>query len=539
MKKALAAIGCLFVLWAILSIFPTVAQQPQFPQNLPANTVVGRSGITAGPAQAIPFSQIFPLVVGSVGTGSVTNAMLANMPADTFKCNVTASSAPPTDCTVAQTKGTLSVEVSIQDPPFGAKCDGVTDDTAAIQLAINSLPASGGTVLFPVANCRVSSTLTIGNGTTSAPSSRAGVLLVGRGNPNGPNNLFFGGSAWPVTNGPKLQWLGGNTQPMITISGPLQGWGVKNLFLDCNSTATMGLNPVSAMYGSSENITAINCTNAGIFSTSNPLGGYTNLNKADSLRNTYTNIYVMVPAVTNAKGVVMQGVADGTSNTDYNTFTNTIIGFASNSGQSGIYLGVADSNVFINTSIAGMQSSHSGILLDYSINNVFPLSNNFYSLEVQGGTPYNVNGSPGAGSKNNYVFGAVEANGGTFPNIKTGFASAVTSFNAGQWNSYTPAPTCGSATFTINSARDTVFGKTTFMNLDVTITAIGSCTNVLTFTLPFAAAFTGGLVGMQTVTTNQAINCYISGSLGTCIKDVGTAFGVNDNIKLSGVYEAL
>ncbi len=58
MKKATATIGSLFALWAALSIFPTVAQTPQFPQQLPPNSVLGRMGIVAGPAQAIPFGTL-------------------------------------------------------------------------------------------------------------------------------------------------------------------------------------------------------------------------------------------------------------------------------------------------------------------------------------------------------------------------------------------------------------------------------------------------------------------------------------------------
>ncbi|MEK6532104.1 MAG: glycosyl hydrolase family 28-related protein [Deltaproteobacteria bacterium] len=44
---------------------------------------------------------------------------------------------------------------------YGATGDGVTDDTTAIQNAINTLSASGGTVLFPLGTYLISSTLTV------------------------------------------------------------------------------------------------------------------------------------------------------------------------------------------------------------------------------------------------------------------------------------------------------------------------------------------------------------------------------------------
>src|SRR5258708_4251496 len=47
--SALALLGFAFVATADGQIVP-------FPQSLPPNTVVGRTGISAGPAQAIPFA---------------------------------------------------------------------------------------------------------------------------------------------------------------------------------------------------------------------------------------------------------------------------------------------------------------------------------------------------------------------------------------------------------------------------------------------------------------------------------------------------
>ena len=61
----------------------------------------------------------------------------------------------------------LQESVSVKD--FGAVGDGTTDDTAAIQAAINSIPISGGgstygyTLFFPSGKYLISSTLTIGN----------------------------------------------------------------------------------------------------------------------------------------------------------------------------------------------------------------------------------------------------------------------------------------------------------------------------------------------------------------------------------------
>lgn len=64
---------------AVLLLLPglAVAQQPQFPQNVPANSVIGRTGIGPGPSEAIPFNRLLPLVGGTVGPGSSTDGDFA------------------------------------------------------------------------------------------------------------------------------------------------------------------------------------------------------------------------------------------------------------------------------------------------------------------------------------------------------------------------------------------------------------------------------------------------------------------------------
>src|SRR5262245_46553986 len=61
----------ILALLAALTLSPASAQVP-FPQTLPANTVFGRLGISAGPGQAIPFSLLTNNLVTSV-FGFTTN----------------------------------------------------------------------------------------------------------------------------------------------------------------------------------------------------------------------------------------------------------------------------------------------------------------------------------------------------------------------------------------------------------------------------------------------------------------------------------
>lgn len=101
-------IGTAFALFGALVAAVSIAQVA--PSTLPPSTVWGRLGISAGPGQAIPFSIL--------GARFSTVASVTN---------------------------------------YGALCDGTTDDTAAIQAALNT----GLNVVLPVGTCKITGALTI------------------------------------------------------------------------------------------------------------------------------------------------------------------------------------------------------------------------------------------------------------------------------------------------------------------------------------------------------------------------------------------
>src|SRR6266849_1193547 len=67
---------------------------------------------------------------------------------------------------------------SIMDPAFGAKCDGATDDAAAIQAAAASLTL-GGVLLIPAGeNCHFNTTITLQQAVTvKSEGAQAGHLF--------------------------------------------------------------------------------------------------------------------------------------------------------------------------------------------------------------------------------------------------------------------------------------------------------------------------------------------------------------------------
>lgn len=423
--------------------------------------------------------------------------------------------------------------VSVKD--FGAVGDGSTDDTTAIQNAIDSLPNGGGIVLFPVGNYRITSTLTVGNGTASVVSTKRGVILRGMGVPNTPTGVPSL-NGYTDTTGPKITWAGAASTSMVVFQGPLQGWGVQNLFLDGASiTGVTGLGVSSAQFGDSSNLTIQNCF-TGIFSTTNPLGGYTGVGNVDCLRNNWTNISVLVPALTGAKGILLTGDAGGTSNTDYNTFTNTFIRSPAAATNFGLYLGVCDSNSFHNIAIS--MAGGTAIEFDYSISSNFPLSNNFYSYECGAATPYAVLGSPGGAATPNRFYGWIQANSATAPTVTNTEAAE------GPWIAYTPTLTAGAGTFTTASAtgRYKQIGKTVHFRVQITITTVGTGT-LPVFTLPVTPFEIANVVvhGNDRGVSGKAVTGRSAGGATT----IGVTFydGTNPSVNgaifgLSGVFEA-
>lgn len=125
---------------------------------------------------------------------------------------------------------TLGFDAFFDVRAYGAVGDGVTDDAAAIQAAIDAAEAAGGgVVFFQALDFAIESTLTV-----NQP-----VLLVGAGCGEATNN--GSGSSTATT---KLKWTGSSGGgPMIKFVSAVAGeWitagGVENLFMDANLNAT-------------------------------------------------------------------------------------------------------------------------------------------------------------------------------------------------------------------------------------------------------------------------------------------------------------
>ena len=292
---------------------------------------------------------------------------------------------------------------------FGADNTGTRDSAAAIQHAIYSIP-HGGTIYFPAGTYHISSSIYIGNGSASGPSTLNGIVLAGAG----AGGMAGFSPGWVSTSDVILKWTGSGPGSMITILGPIHGWGIHDIGFDGDGKATCGLYVVAGEGG--------NCSDLAFQHLSRPIAlaavDVTNVGyqgEGDSLHNYFQGITMEVPLTNGAVGICLTGTGTGKANSCYNHFVNTTImmdwGSPSGAHNYAVYLGICDSNSFENLHVIPAPATI-GVVFDYTINNIFPCGNMFYMVDC----PTWVNqGNPG--TIPNFIYGLDPANGAQAPSI--------------------------------------------------------------------------------------------------------------------------
>jgi hypothetical protein len=141
--------------------------------------------------------------------------------------------------------------------------------------------------------------------------------------------------------------------------------------------------------------------------------------------------------------------------------------------------------------------------------------------------------------------GAVVVNGGALGTPASGVGTNLTALNVDNvtlgsaWSSFSANITCGTATFTTTSSRSKTLAKTMFVELDFTFTAIGTCTNAITITLPATAQSGGSLVGREIVSFGGGAVASIlpSATTGFITKATAAVFVNGERYVISGLYE--
>lgn len=157
----------------------------------------------------------------------------------------TAGDVPLYNGTTTLTDGGPPNSISVMESAYGAKCNGSTDDSAAIQAALNAVNAAGGGVVStpPGKNCAVATTITLLSDTVLA----VGGEVTWTGSAAGP---MFKTSTSSATNRTGVISIGnalGKINPGTTLTGDIfsidSGWSdrFENLEIEGGSASVVVL----------------------------------------------------------------------------------------------------------------------------------------------------------------------------------------------------------------------------------------------------------------------------------------------------------
>lgn len=132
----------------------------------------------------------------------------------------------------------------------------------------------------------------------------------------------------------------------------------------------------------------------------------------------------------------------------------------------------------------------------------------------------------------------------TTPSLGVATATSINGavINNTAWATYTPTVTAAAGTITSYSAtgRYKSIGKTTFIQLSITLTTVGSASGALIATLPNVPANVYSLSGIEAASTAISLSAVATNTGTTSVRKYdGTTVFVNGyNIIVSGVYES-
>jgi hypothetical protein len=289
-------------------------------------------------------------------------------------------------------------------------CTLTLDTQPAIQAAMASLPARGGTVVFEPGCYRINETVNIGNGGAAA-STVNGIRLYGKGIGWGLSGVAGspGGGQLPVV----LKLFGSSSVRAININGPITGCGISNMDIEFDtsvSTSADGIVDVGCNEGLMENITVNGAPNFSIVDTTSALA------PADHM--VWRNIYVRLGGTSgaSAQGILITGTVGGGDRFFDRWDTVRIV--MSSSGQTAIHFQFCDSIIMTNVEIPHIASGTAqGIQFDYSAMANFP-----NDIVMQGVDPYTnsvfFTGTPPTGTTfTNRIYGLLQGNGAPIPSM--------------------------------------------------------------------------------------------------------------------------
>ena len=217
------------------------------------NFVVTKNGVTLKTVNDVDIPGDYPTAMTLADAQTGTSTAVQSISAAVLNAASQYGAFTPSGTgAVARTVASkLNDTVSVKD--FGAVGNGTTDDTVAIQAAINYTGSKlGGTILLPAGSYKITSTLSC---------LYPNILFVGDGSDE-PHNIGTQGAAAAT----KLVWAGASGGTMLNIASvngvnnvKYSGGGVRSIFFDSGCTtngtgASYGIDLVSFNEGVFENV---------------------------------------------------------------------------------------------------------------------------------------------------------------------------------------------------------------------------------------------------------------------------------------------
>ena len=220
-----------------------------------ANPIVRYESQTGAPLSSVDKDGNF---TGRANTALALAADPANCVNAGEKPSGVAADGSAQGCSVPTVSGNGLDIYNVKSAPYNAVGDGSNDDTAEIQAAINACQdsARGGVIYFPPGIYAVSSGLTHGNGSSTGDdvaSTKAVCSFEGAGagddsHTTGGANVTVSAIKWTASNPGSLTY-------MLTIDGPMFGWGMRHLKLWANSNSNVvGLDARQISYFTMEDV---------------------------------------------------------------------------------------------------------------------------------------------------------------------------------------------------------------------------------------------------------------------------------------------
>jgi len=249
---------------------------------------------------------------------------------------------------------------------FGAKGDGIADDTKAIQAAIDSLPSGGGTVYLPAGTFNISSTIRIGNGNAGTQKSTVtGIKLIGEG----------GGFAHDMRASTCLI----ATKPMdsmVYLAGRISDCEIGGIYFGGNNQAKtcLYLHAFSGCYF--HNLMVIGFTDIGVkvMAGTKPTGNYNIYNRFESI-----GVFCLYDETT---AILLDGDYSVSNDTWLTVFTDCRFDTAQSERSVAAHFKFVDSISFYRCHFNTYKKSSTGAVFDALNNHDFPCGMAFYDCSM-------------------------------------------------------------------------------------------------------------------------------------------------------------